>query len=145
MAGAGIAPAGMTPFGVGTPATGAEPPSGPAGSRYINPVTRDYQVDPTTGQFAQMPPVRQRVLLAVLTARNSSAVPGFGTRLPPNMDESFESAVRAEITRALNQLTQVERVCRLDAVLVKRGRLGRAQITIVFVDLTTGTRDQLTV
>ncbi len=145
MAGFGLMPAGLGPFGLGTPAQGAEPPSGPAGSRYLNPITRDYQVDEETGQFAQMPAVRQRVLIIVLTLKNSSAVKGLGVRLPPRMDETFESAVKAEITLALRQLTDVERVARLEDVKVDRGRSGRARITVVYTDLTTATRDQVTV
>lgn len=145
MAGFGLAPAGLSPFGLGSPDEGAAPPSGPAGSRYLNPITRDYQIDPSTGQQAQMPPVRQRVLLTVLTAKNSSAVPGFGTRIPALMGETFESEVRAEITRELRQLTDVERVARLDGVKVEKGLGGRARVTISYTDLTTATRDQVTI
>lgn len=144
MAGFGTSPGGTAPFGIGTPSVGAAPPSGPAGCRYLNPATRDYEVDSSTGQFAQMPAVRQRVMLCVLTAKNSSSVPGFGVRIPPLMNETFESEVRAEITRELRQLTEVERVCRLDGVFVVKGRSGRARVTVSFIDLTTGTADQVT-
>lgn len=129
---------GTSPFGVGTPASATEPPSGPAGSRYLNPVTRDYEVDATTGQFKQMPGTRQRVLLTVLTVRDSSGVRGFGVRMPPRMGDSFERQVENEIRRALRYMTDVEKILLINEIKVERGLGGRARITIAFRDLLTG-------
>lgn len=145
MAGFGTAPAGTSPFGIGTPTTATVPPDGPVGSRYINPTTGDYEVDSTTGQFKQMPGVRQRVLLAVLTRRDSSGIPGFGTRMPARMGDDFEAACDAEIRSALRQMVEIEKVIRIDGIKVERGAAGRARITISYTDLVNGTRDRVNV
>src|SRR5690348_11993238 len=145
MAGFGVAPLGTSPFGVGTPASAVEPPDGPAGSRFINPTTRDYEVDETTGQFKQMPATRQRVLLAVLTLRDSSGIPGFGTRLPPRMGDDFENRTRNEINRALRHMVEVEKVLLVTDIKIERGMGGRARITISFRDLVAGETDSVAV
>jgi len=145
VSGFGAQPLGTSPFGVGTPASAVEPPNGPSGSRYINPQTGDYEVDPTTRQFKQMPPTRQRVLLAVLTRRDSSALPGFGVRLPPRMDENFEQRVRNSINQALRHMTEVEKSLLVKDIKIERGLGGRARITISFRDLVNGTQDSVTV
>ncbi len=136
---------GTSPFGVGTPASATEPPSGPAGSRYLNPVTRDYEVDSSTGQFKQMPGTRQRVLLTVLTVRDSSGVRGFGVKLPPRMGETFERQVENELRRALRTMTEVEKSLLINGITVERGLGGRARITIAFTDLVTGDQDRVRV
>lgn len=136
---------GLSPYGLGTPATAALPPTGAAGCRYINPATGDYEIDPSTKQQAQMPSVRQRVLLAVATLlRSSTAVPGMGIQLPRKMGSSYEAEARNSVLLALRQLIQVERVVRVDAIYVKRGLGGRSLITISFTDLTTGISDKVT-
>lgn len=136
---------GTSPFGVGTPASATEPPSGPAGSRYLNPVTRDYEVDSTTGQFKQMPGTRQRVVITVLTVRDSSGVRGFGVRLPGRMGDAFERQVENEIRRSLRYMTEVEKSLLITEIKVERGLGGRARITISFTDLVTGDQDRVRV
>jgi hypothetical protein len=145
MAGFGAQPLGTSPFGVGTPASAVEPPDGPSGSRFINPVTLDYEVDGTTRQFKQMPPTRQRVFVAVMTRFNSSAIPGFGTRLPARMGDAFESQVRNEINRALRHMVEVEKSLLVLGIKVERGMGGRARITISFRDLVAGETDSVSV
>jgi phage baseplate assembly protein W len=136
-------PAGSGPFGLGTPATSEPPPTGPAGSRYLNPATRDFEVDQVTGQFAQMPPVRQRVLLALITIRGSSSVlPSFGVHVPPKMNELFEAQVRNSVASALRQLTDVEQVIRVDRIDVERGTGGRALITVSYTNLQSGEEEE---
>jgi len=138
-------PFGVGPYGFGTPVTGVAPPSGAAGSRYINPQSRDYEIDPVTKQQAQMPGVRQRVLLAVTTVlRSSTAVPGMGIDMPKKMGTSYEAQVRNAVLASLRQMIEVEKVLRVDAILVKRTGTGRSQITISFTDLTTGEQDRVT-
>ena len=111
--------------------------------RYINPGTRDYQIDPDTGDFARMPAVRQRMLILALTVRGSSSVlPNMGVRLPKIMNEAFERRVAAEVRAAARQMTDVEKVARIRDVLVERTGTGRAEITIVYDDLTTGQTGQ---
>ena len=138
-------PFGVGPFGFGTPVTGVAPPTGAAGSRYINPQTRDYEIDPTTKQQAQMPGLRQRVLLAVTTVlASSTAVPGMGVALPKKMGTSYEAQVRNAVLMSLRQMIDVEKVLRVDAIIVKRTGSGRSQITISYTDLATGEQETVT-
>ena len=115
MAGAGIDSAGLGPCGLGTPVSGSAKPTGSAGVRYINPATRDYQQDSVTGQLAQMPSVRQRVLLALMTTRTSASVqPKFGIQLPRKIDGRFLAQTEQSVRYALRHLTDTEKVIRLD-------------------------------
>lgn len=142
--GAGHAPAGSSPAGHGTPATAAAGPDPSAGSRYVNPTTRDYQLNPVTGQMAQMPPTRQKVLLALMTARGSStAKPRFGLAPPRKMGSRFVNEMRQSVRAALSHLTQESNpMIRLQRIDVKVPRGGRAIVTVVYVDLSTGRIDE---
>jgi hypothetical protein len=131
-------PMGTSPFGLGTPAAAAVPPDGPAGSRYLNPITRDYEVDSSTGQFKQMPGTRQRVLIALLTVRNSSGIPGFGVRAPVRMGDSFEAEMQNAVRQALRHMSEIEKSIRIDDIKVERGLGGRSRTTVSFTDLVTG-------
>lgn len=92
-----------------------------------------------------MPAIRQRVLLSVMTVVGSStANPTFGIRAPRKMGPQFEAQMRTSILAAVRQMTDIEKVLRIDAVNVERGAAGRARTTIVFTDLTTGLQDQVT-
>jgi len=130
----------LTPFGIGTSApTGSTPPSGAAGTRYINPATRDYEIDTATGQLKQMPTARQRVLLAVLTLQRSVSIDiQRGIKLPRKMTPTFEVEMQQSVRTALFQLTDVEKIVLLQGVDVVRGESGRSMTTIRFIDLTTG-------
>ena len=146
MGGFGTFSFGTGPFGFGAPVTGTAPPEGPAGSRWINPATRDFEVDPTTGQLKQMPAVRQRVLLALVTLVGSSTVlPKFGVRLPRKMGSQFDAQVRAAVNLALRQLTEVEQLIRIQRIDVLKGGGGRAQVTVAFVNLENGEEDFVSV
>lgn len=93
-----------------------------------------------------MPHVRQRVLIAVLTLQGSStALPKFGTRLPRKMGDTFEAEVSNSVKAALRQMTDVERVMKIDGLKVERGSGGRAQITISYTDLERNLQDSVTV
>jgi hypothetical protein len=92
-----------------------------------------------------MPGTRQRVLLAVLTLRDSSGIPGFGVRMPPRMGDAFESQVRNEINRALRHMVEVEKSLLVLGIQVERGMGGRARITISFRDLVAGETDSVSV
>jgi hypothetical protein len=141
MAGAGTIPGGTGPFGIGTPAEASERPTGAAGVRFINPDTRDYEQDPSTSQLAQMPSVRQRVMLALVTEFGSSGVDGFGFKRPPKMGTGFERVTELAVRTALRQLTDVERIIRVDQVLVDRLNTQRARINVTFTNLETGKQD----
>lgn len=145
MAAFGTMPVGTGPYGIGTPVTSAAPPAGAAGSRYINPATRSYEQDSTTGQLAQMPGLRQRVLIAVTTAKkSSSAIPEFGLLVPRVVGPSFESEIKASIRASLSQMTDVEKVLRIDGITVEIGASGRQRVTVSYTDITTGEPDQVT-
>src|SRR5690349_21781461 len=145
MAGFGTMPAGTGPFGIGTPTTTAAPPTGTAGSRYLNPASRDYQQDTDTQQLAQMPAIRQRVLLAVMTEKGSStALPKFGIARPRKVTPSFEAEITASVRASLVQLTDVERAIRIDAIDIERGASGRQRVTISYTDISSGTPDEVT-
>ena len=146
MPGYGVYPSAMSPFGLGTPIPATPPPTGEAGTRYINPATGDYQQDPTTRQLAQMPSTRQRVLLATMTLRRSSSVnTTFGIDPPRRMGTFFDSEMKFAVRAALRHLTETEQVIRIDDITVERGINGRSRTTIAFTDLTTEKPDKVAV
>lgn len=129
---------GSTPFGVGTPATAAALPKRIAVANWVNPTTKDYETDPDTGELAQMPLTRQRVLLALIESYGSSSVrPRDGVSLPRKIGANFRREVTDAVAQALRQLIEVEQVIRLDDVTVDSSGM-RAIITVSFTDLTTG-------
>jgi hypothetical protein len=143
MAGAGLLPFGLGPFGFGTPLSVEAPPAGAAGSRYLNPATGDYEQDPTTRQFAQMPALRQRVVLALRTLlRSSTAVPTMGVELPRKMGTTYAAEVRNAVLVALRQLVEIEKIMRVDGITTVKGVGGRSLITVSYTDLTTGEADE---
>lgn len=143
MAGFGTFSFGLGAFGLGTPIEAADPPSGDIGSRYINPISKNYEIDGVTRQLKQMPKNMQRVLLALSTLKASStAVPGFGVVFPRKMGTAFEKTTEQAIRLALIHLTDVEQAILIQAIIVERGRNSRAQATIVYEDLETGEKDQ---
>lgn len=132
------APLGLHPLGLFPPVAGVDAPSGHAVlSRYIDPVTHDYQLDAATGQFASMPPVRQRVVLGLGTERGSSAVlPKLGTRSPKVQDASFARAEQNDIRAAMAGLV-AERVARIRDIRVTTGNpAGRSETLVEYEDLT---------
>lgn len=133
------------PFETG-PISAAEPPKGPPpAARYIHPGTGDYAVQ-ADGEFEGMPPVRQRVELAVLTAKGSAwPAQNFGNefRNIKRIDQRFESKARFAIENALRRLTEVEKVVRIDAITFERVGTGRIETMIQFTDLTNGQPDAL--
>jgi phage baseplate assembly protein W len=146
MSGFGETSMGEHPFGLGSLEEAAIPAAGPTGSRYIDAVAGNYRLDDTTGHFAQMPPLRQRVLLILATVHGSStAAPTLGIRVPRVMGSHFEQEMKAAVRFAFRQLTDVEAVMRIDDILVQRSptALGRAEMTLSYTDLSTGRRDDV--
>jgi hypothetical protein len=141
--GFGMMSAGTAPAGLGTPATVAVSPAVSAGSRYINPVTRDYQIAYDTGQQAQMPPARQRVLLALTTLKGSStAAPLFGLEAPRKMGNRFVASMQGAVRAALAHLTLADSpVIKIQRIDVRVPQGGRAITTVSYVDLSTGAND----
>lgn len=145
MSGFATSPFAITPFGAGTPAVAVAPPENPpAGSRFINPLTRDYE-RATDGSFRRSPTVRHRLLLAVTTAfRSSSVLRDFGIRKPNKIGTGFAQQMTNAVELAAAHLVR-EGVMTLDGVTVVVQRPGRAQTTIAFTDLTTGNQDELVI
>ena len=90
-----------------------------------------------------MPPLRQRVLITLTTEQGSVPTqPTFGIRRPKKMGDSFEAEMKSAVRVALQQLTDVEKVMRIDQILVRKGIGGRSETTVVYTDMTTGVPDQ---
>lgn len=134
-------------FGVGVPAALTATPLPEAGSRFINPRTRDFEVDSNTEQLAQMPKTRQRVLLAVTTVRSSStAIPGMGLAMPDRIGGAFETQTRFAYRSALAHLTREESpVIQIDDIKVEVYAVGKVLVTISYTDLATGEPDTVAV
>jgi phage baseplate assembly protein W len=131
-------PLGVYPAGLGGPTTAPDAPTAPPViARYIEPLTGDYELDATTGQYTGMPPVRQMVEIALGSVRGSSAVaPDIGTEIPPLIDEAFASAVDADVRFAVRKLVEA-RLIRVRDVRVETGSpAGRAAIVFEYTDLT---------
>lgn len=141
--GFGTAAFGTSPFGIGTPATVAAAPAPSAGSRYINPVSRDYEIAASTGQQAQMPRARQQVLLALMTVYGTStAVPDFGLRAPRKIGTNFKAQTKAAARYALRHLTREDApIIRIQSIAVDVVGTGRAVLTVSFFDIKTGQPD----
>ena len=113
--------------------------------RDINPQTRDYEIDSVTKQQAQMPGLRQRVLLAVTTVlASSTAVPSMGVALPKKMGTSYEAQVRNAVVMSLRQMIDVEKVLSCDAIIVKRTGSGPQPNHDPYTDLATGEQETVT-
>lgn len=146
MAGLGLTPLGVTPFGLGTPdGTQAPPDTKPAGVRYINYLTKDYE-RADNGELKRMPPMRQRVLLVLSTTLGSSTIlPGLGLRLPERIDKRYPQLAEQAIRSALKPMVQ-SRELRVDFVRVNRtNNPGRVDHQVGYTDLTTGNTGTVTV
>jgi hypothetical protein len=130
-------PLGLTPFALAPPVPGVDAPSGRAVlSRFISP-EGDYQLDAATGQFAYMPPNRQRVVLSIGTERGSSAVlPNLGTKSPKVQGAQFVRATQNDLRRAAQPLVD-DRSIRIRDIPVQTGApAGRSETTFEYEDLT---------
>lgn len=128
-------------FGGGLPTTGSAPPTNTQASRYLDPVTRDYEFNSATANFTRMTPIRQRVQLALSTIQGSSTTqPEWGIKLPTKITERFPAEARAAVRAALSRLTDVEKVVRLERIDVETHHM-RSRITVYYIDLTTNARE----
>jgi hypothetical protein len=146
MAGFGTAPMGTSGAGLGVPVAAADPPDGPAGARFINPASGDYEQDSDTRQLKQMPIERQQVMLALRTILgSSSALPTFGVKAPRKMGDTFAAEMTAAVKVALHHLTDVQKVISIDSITVERGTGGRSRTTVKYTITSSGLDDELTV
>jgi hypothetical protein len=146
MSGFGLSAIGTGSFGLGTPDEPPEQATGNVGIRWINPATKDYEVDPGTHNLKQMPGVRQQVMLAVSTIqRTATSAPRFGVALPNKMGNTFEAECKNATRLALNHLIAGDPpLIKINFITVTKGRNSRAEILIDYIDLTTGEPDQVT-
>ncbi len=138
------APLGVFPLGYGEATAAPEPPDPSAStlSRYINPGSKSYEVDPTTGHLAQMPGTRQRVLIALSSVAGASTVlRELGVRFGGKIDSSIERRMQGEVRFALRHLI-AERAIRIERIDVAKRSTGRVRVTVTYTDLLTGQRGQ---
>ena len=116
--GLGLAPLGTSVLGYGTPATSDSTTRAPyliekgdttqtqGDAALINPATRDFVVDPLTGQYKGMTGVQQEVYLALITVRGSSADGGMGQTFSTiqTLSPDTETAVKSKVREALARL-----------------------------------------
>lgn len=143
MSGLGNGPMGTMPYGVGTPNTGAgntgktlvDAGGTPQGSRYIDPVARDYVMN-TDGRLVGQDNVEHLVSMAMLTVKGSSAVPSLGLDEPSGViGINFERTREAQVRLALGDLVKRGLIA---IVSIKTDRTNRPVLTrAVYRDLTT--------
>jgi len=145
MPGFGTSPFGTSVMGIGAPADPSTIPDGTTSvSRYVGPVSGDYEVNPAGGQLRQMSGVLQRVVLTIRTELGSVlAATKFGRRFPRKQTSSLEAEVAGELRRVLRPLTDVERVMVIESIGVQRGDGGRVGIDLRFTNLQTGASEQI--
>jgi hypothetical protein len=109
-------------------------------SRYINPLTRDFEVSPTNllqGQNA----VDQQVLLALNTTFNSSAQAGFGQSI--SSTKLITSDIQNQITNSVQQTLSTlisGNYINIQSVLVNANNdLGQVNISVSYNNNTLGT------
>lgn len=147
MLGAGFAPAGTSPAGIGAPSTA----SAPAGSvfrdpytgairtgRRIDPRTRQYVFD-SNGRIEGIDTVPQLVQMAMSTEKGSSAMVSLGHELKKvtEITDNFDRRIRDTIDGALDALVKQVMV-RIDSVDVERIGTSGAYIHVRWTDRTTG-------
>ena len=141
--GAGLAPAGTSIAGFGTPATADAPPvpAAAAEARKIDPVTKDYALD-SLDRIDGMSGTSQRVLLAMSTVRDSAVQRDLGLGAPP---DRIVSTTRVEleddVRRALSALVRDGAISIRSIDVTIAG--SRVQRRVRWTDLLTGT-DEVT-
>ncbi len=146
MPGLGLAPCGFFALGFGQDEEIQGPPEDPiVGATFINPRTRDYEVN-DDGSYQRMPVTRHRVLMLLQTQLDSSvrvdANEAIGLKLPEKIDQSFKQKAEQAVRRCLEPLAGD---IRIDAVNTTVRPTGKVDITVEYIDLTTGNADTATI
>ncbi len=147
MLGFGNSPFGQFCFGTGLPDVAPPQLGEQAPARFIDPNTKDFSSTQGDGRLDGMPAIRQRVLLALTTTFGSAAAsPKLGLDLSNvrKITQQFEAQVKAKVAVALYQMTNNEKVIRLNSTIVVVGASGRVSITVSYTDLTTNLPDSVT-
>ena len=151
--GAGLAPAGSSRAGFGSPASangsGTVPlPSTktglPEGARLIDARTRRYVL--VNGRVQGMPPVPQKVQIAAMTALNSSAVRGLGIDFSgaPVITDGVINQLQTIFRNAFASLVS-RGLMRIESIDVTPVRDSGALVHVRWTDLTTSTSHELTI
>ena len=122
------------------------PPPNKILSNYIDPQKRDYIVS-ATGEYATMPVVRQKMLLALISILGSSSVlPNYGNDPPRKIDDAYKRNMENSVRLATKFITDAKEA-RIDSVIIETfGPRGDSPKVIVsYTDLTTGLSDTLEV
>ena len=148
--GAGLAPAGSSLAGYGSPSTTVSinktiliDDFGRNGNvRLIDPVTMDYKFN-SKGCLVGGDGIQQMVYLALLTVKNSSALSNFGQSFTniKVIGEHYVTLVTNEVNQALKKLIDSKKISLLN-VDVKRIGPNKSKIDIRWRNLTTNT-DQI--
>jgi len=151
--GAGLAPAGTSYAGYGTPDPGAVPNNStlpdtvtglPRGGRYINPQTGSYQFT-ADGRLQGMANVNQLVLLAATTKIGSSVLPKLGQNLAGIQEQQgdFQRQCATAVANALSDLVR-SKLVELLSVTVQQAPGNPDGVAIFFQwrDLTAGPNAQ---
>lgn len=146
MPGLGLAPCGQFALGFGQDEEVQGPPEDPIeGATFINPRTRDYEVN-ADGSFQRMPVTRHRVLMLLMTKLDSSvrvdSSGPVGLELPEKIGPSFRQEADQAVRRCLEPLAGD---IRIDAVETVVKPSGKVDILVTYQDLTTGNSDTVTV
>ena len=138
-AGLGWGPLGSFSLGAFAPDQ-AEPVPITTGARFVDE-RGDYQLD-ADGQHRRMPPLRQRILLALRARRGSSSVlPEMGITIPPTVSGQFESEIRSAVTTALAPIVESGDMV-ITRVRVESVNAGRSVTVIEYRDTAQGTDEE---
>lgn len=142
---------GAQPYGVGTPTVAQDgggsvavnPYSGEVeGSRRIDPRTKDYVIDSTTGRILGMTNTQQLVLMAINTEKGSSAMQALGHELRTidRITTNFERRVDTVLRAAVSHLVRAELIEVQGTEVVVLGP-GRAFARLLWRDTESGVED----
>ena len=119
----------------------------PSAARYLDVNSGDF-VSLDDGTLDSMPAVRQRVVLALVTELDSAfGLPGFGNGVMriKRIDQTIKRRVQNAVRAALRQLSEVERLIRIDAIEVEDLGSGRLSYTVSYTDLTNAEPDEVSI
>lgn len=146
--GVGVSPAGVGPFGIGTPALAIQP-TGKAlqgaggaqyGSRKISTAADSfgqYVID-ADGNVTGDRDVRQMVILAARTILGSSVVAGLGGTFSEirKIGDDFKSLMTSKIQAAFSDLAKAQMIS-IDSIEITEFDGGRTFTRVFITDLTT--------
>lgn len=138
-----MAPFGTVAFGYGNPAI-ANPNVGLVlkksdnslgSSRFIDPATRDYVIDPETGRIVGQDNMQQMVYLALVTVKESSAVFDLGQNFTSikQITPNINAQITNDVKRCLNHLTVKKQIV-INNVFVQVDDRNVARINVVWTD-----------